>query len=351
VQQVEMQCELPNAEKSLQRAKILPIVLLILALSAYAPSLHAQSSDFVAAEGKICGTVLLKTDHRPASQVAVRLKSHVAGIFRSISTDLEGHFEVRGLPSGTYEIVVDEPGYESARTSAQLDGPSTELVIYLRPTSQAETRRNGDMVSVRELRIPGKARDEYRKGLERVAKNDTAGGLNHFKKAAEAFPDYYEAHYHIGAVEMRLGHRDAATEAFQKAIDLSGGRYAWAEFGLGYLLYLEGKPGDAEGVIRRGLEVDESSPDGYALLGMTLLRLDRPDEAEKSAREAIIRKPSFALAYLVLADVYARRGEYRMQLRELDAYLEIDPTGSASERVHLAREVVLRILAQSHTPD
>jgi tetratricopeptide (TPR) repeat protein len=346
-----MLCKLSKAEKSHQRAKFLPIVFLNLALAAYTPIANAQSSDLAGTEGRICGTVLLKADHRPASQVAVSLKSRVAGIFRSIFTDIEGHFEVRGLPPGTYEIVVDEPGYESARASAQLDGPSAELVIYLRSSNLAETRRNGDLVSVRELKIPGKAQDEYRKGLERIAKNDPAGGLSHFKKATQAFPDYYEAHYHIGAMEMQLGHRDEAMQAFQTAIDLSGGRYAWAEFGVGYLLYLEGKPGEAERVIRRGLEVDGNSPDGYAMLGMTLLRLNRPDEAEKSAREALLRKPNLALAYLVLADVHAHRGEYLMQLRELDAYLKLDPNGPASERVHKAREVVLRTLAQSHAPD
>jgi tetratricopeptide (TPR) repeat protein len=346
-----MLCELPKPEKSLQRTKFLPIVFLSFALAGYSQIANAQSATLLGTEGRICGTVLLKADHRPASQVAVSLKSRVAGIFRSIFTDVEGHFEVRGLPPGTYEIVVDEPGYESARTSAQLDGPSAELVIYLRSSNLAETRRNGDTVSVRELKIPGKAQDEYRKGLERMAKNDPAGGLSHFKKATQTFPDYFEAYYHIGAVEMKLTHRDEAMQAFQTAIDLSGGRYASAEFGLGYLLYLEGKPGEAEGVIRRGLEVDGNSPDGYVILGMTLLRLDRPDEAEKSAREAILRKPNLALPYLVLADVHARRGEYLMQLRALDAYLKLEPTGPASERVRQAREVVLRILAPSHAPE
>jgi len=41
-------------------------------------------------------------------------------------------------------------------------------------------------------------------------------------------------------------------QAFQKAIDASGGRYALAEFGIGYLVYLEGKPEEAATIIRRG---------------------------------------------------------------------------------------------------
>ena len=342
-----MLSELPFAEKSRPRGKFLPNIFLILVLLANARITKSQSTEFVATEGKICGTVLLQADHRPASQVAVKLKSHVAGIFRSILTDVEGHFEVRGLPRGTYEIVVDEPGYESTPIKTQVDGPTTELVIYVSSSHPAEKLRGRGTISVRELQIPDKARDEDQKGLERLAKNDPAGSLSHFRKATQAAPGYYEAHYHIGVVELKLGHREEAMQAYQTAIDLSAGRYALAEFGLGYLLYLEGKPGEAEKILRRGLDADESSADGHAVLAMSLLQLNRPDEAEKSAREAILREPGFGLAYLVLADVHARKGLYWMQLRELDTYLKLDPSGPAHEQVKRARDAVQRMLEQA----
>ncbi len=145
--------------------------------------------------------------------------------------------------------------------------------------------------------------------------------------------------------ETKLGHKDQARRAFQKAIDLSGGGYAWAEFGFGYLLYLEGKSEEAVTIIQRGLEADESSPVGYLILGMALLRLERLEEAERSAHEALLRKPNFAQAYLVLADVYARRHEYRAQMQDLDVYLKLEPNGEENEHVRQARAVVLRILA------
>src|SRR5437763_7868532 len=49
--------------------------------------------------------------------------------------------------------------------------------------------------------------------------------------------------------------------------------------------------------------------------------------------EALLRKPGFAWAYLMLADVHARRGEYGMQLHDLDAYLKLEPDGPASRPV------------------
>src|SRR5258707_14003055 len=118
-----MLCTLQNCKKSCLRAGLLPILFLNMSASVWAPmaKAQAQAPSFELMDGKISGTVLLKAGNRPASQVAVRLKSHAAGIFRSVLTDLEGHFEVRSLPPSTYEIVVDEPGYEPAETSAQLD--------------------------------------------------------------------------------------------------------------------------------------------------------------------------------------------------------------------------------------
>lgn len=343
-----MLCKLQDVTKWPLRAGVLPTLFVSMSLIVWAPTAMAQTqlANIEQTGGKICGTVLLKKGNRPASQVAVKLISHAAGIFRSVLTDLEGHFEVRSLPPSTYEIVIDEPGYEPAQASAQLDGSTSPLVLYLNAPNKTPIERNNFAVSVRDLRIPGKARNEYVKGLGSLEKKDLAGSVNHFMKAAAAFPEYYEAYYHLGVAKTRQGLLDEAMPAFQKAIDLSGGRYAWAEFGIGYLQYQEGKTEEAITTIRRGLEVDENSPDGYLFMGMALMQLNRVDEAEKCAREALLRNPSFAEAYLLMSDVYGRRREYREQLQGLDAYLKIEPKGADSEHVRQTREVLLRIVAK-----
>jgi Flp pilus assembly protein TadD len=331
-------------EKRLQRAKFLPILFLNLVLASSIPNARAQSAEAAPPTGTISGTVLSQGDNRTLSQVAVKLKSHSAGEFRSILTDYDGHFEVAGLPAGSYEINVEESGYDTVRTKARFDGVSLKLIIYLTPVKWSPVRPNKYTVSVRDLKIPDKAREEYQKGMERLAKEDSAGSVNHFTKAIKAFPEYYEALSQLGIAEVHLGGREEARKAFQAAIELSKGRHAAAQFGMGYLLYLEGKADEAEAILRRGLELDGNAPDGHVILGMALLRLDRLDEAERSAREALLRKPGFAQAYLVLADVYARRRNYHEQLQDLETYLRLEPRGPASARAHQARETVLKML-------
>ena len=203
------------------------------------------------------------------------------------------------------------------------------------------------MVSVAQLKVPDKARNEFNKGLERLNKNDASGSLSHFKKAIDIYPVYPEAYYHVGVGEAKLGHSADAMQAFYKAIDLSEGNYAWAEFGVGFELIQQGKIREAEVEIRKGLEKDKDSPEGHVVLGVVLLRLNRVDEAEQNALEALQGKPNYAEAFLVLADVFARRGEYRAQLQELDSYLKVQPNGSYRESVLQAREVALKNIAKS----
>jgi len=318
---------------------------LLLGLLVGTPIVRAQIAGFDRKAVEIFGTVFVSGTNRPIGDIIVNIRSLTGGPFVSVLTDWSGRFQVRGLDPGIYEIVVEEAGYEPTRETLQLfRGPSPPLELYLKAGNSSPIQRTSYAVSVRDLRIPGKARNAFERGLERLAKNDAIGGRTQFVRATATFPDYYEAYYHIGVADLRLGREEEAAQAFQKAIDRSGGRYAWAQFGLGLLLCRRGEYAEAETVIREGLEVDGRSAIGHLFLSVAFFRLNRLEEAERSAQEALLRKPGFALAYLVLADVHGRRGEYGMQLHDLDAYLKLEPDGPASKQVREVREVARRLV-------
>jgi tetratricopeptide (TPR) repeat protein len=338
---------LPTADRlyrALRWAKQGGLPWLLLGLLVCTPIVRAQTAGFDRQVVEIVGTVVAQAGNRPIGGVIVSIRALTGGPFASVLTDSNGHFQVRGLNSGMYEIIVEEAGYEPTRETMQLQGSSPPLEIYLKASRPSPTQGRDYAVSVRELRIPGKARNAYQQGLERLAKNDAAGSRVQFVRATTAFPDYYEAYYHLGVAHLRLGRDEEAAQAFQKAIDLSGGHYAWAQFALGLLLCRRGGHAEAETVIRKGLEVDGNSAAGHLFLSVALFRLNRLEEAEKSAREALLRNPGLAWAYLVLADVHGRRGEYAMQLHDLEAYLKLDPDGPASKVVREVREVARRIV-------
>src|SRR5882724_1074889 len=302
-----MLCKLQNLNRPLFQTEFFLLILLSMAtIGGWPPGARAQDSGSAPAVGTISGTVLLKVNNRPASQVAVTLRSKPAGVSRCVLTDTEGHFEVQGLPLATYDVVVDEPGYEPAQSTVRLEGSSSELVLYLNTPSAAQSPRTNYSVSVRELRMPDKARSEYQKGLACLRKNEFAESVAHLTKAAQDFPEFYEALYHIGVAQTKQGHREEAMSAFQKAIDLSGGKFAPAQ-----------------------------------------LQMNRLDDAEKSVQEALLRNPNFAQAYLVLANVYGRRHEYHAQLQGLDAYLKMQPNSADSLGVRQTRRAVQSLLADA----
>ena len=205
-------------------------------------------------------------------------------------------------------------------------------------------------VSIRELRIPGHARDEYERGRARLRKYDFAGSLRHLAAAIRLFPNYYEAYYLLGAVNIQLGHDRDAMEEFQTSINLSEGRYGRAEFGYALILERQGHAAEAEPIVRRGLETEPDNPDGHVLLGLLLLKLNRTDEAEKSAWKALQFNDSRrAKAYLLLADIHAARRDYGAQFQDLNVYIKSCPQDPNISFLRVARDVAKRMAKETAT--
>jgi tetratricopeptide (TPR) repeat protein len=162
--------------------------------------------------------------------------------------------------------------------------------------------------------------------MEHLLKNDPARGVREFNKALERWANFCQAYYERGIAELELRHHADALESFQRAIDLSGGRYAPASLGYALALAREGQPVDAEAAVRRGLELD-STADGQVVLSVVLIELHRFDEAEKSAREALLLGGRVShQAHLALASIHAERGDYQAEAQDLQTYLKLEPT-------------------------
>ena len=221
------------------------------------------------------------------------------------------------------------------------------LVLPAVARTQASEFSSGvtDVVSARELRIPRHAREAYEKGLKHYAKSDFAGSLPFFRKAVAEFPDYYEAYYVMGAAEIKLGLYEEAQQPLQKSIAVSEGHFAPPYFALGVLWDQLGRPGEAGELVERGLELDPASWPGELALTETLLRLNRTEAAEKSARDLIRQRPDSGLAHLVLVNIYVRRADYRSALEEVEVYLKLEPRGPINAQVRELQQSLENALA------
>jgi len=312
------------------------------------PIAQAQFGFNVSGRPRISGSILLDGEALPAARVRVDVKALAGGEIATTFTDASGRFEAAAANLGQYVVVVSEQGYEPVeqRVDTTLDGNTAGLVITLKKTRSYLPSRTGYLVSVHELRVPGKAKREFEKGLERAQKKDFEGSLMHFKEATSAFPDYYEAYYQTGLADMELRRRDEAEEALQRAIDLSGGGYAEPQFALGAMLCDRQSYIEAERVLRRGIEVDGNSWKGHLFLGQALLGLNRLPEAERSAREVLLRNPEIPATYILLANIHIKRNEYVMAMQYLDTFLKREPEGRASEQARAVRAAATRIVTR-----
>jgi tetratricopeptide (TPR) repeat protein len=192
-------------------------------------------------------------------------------------------------------------------------------------TRAAATPKNDYIVSVQELRMSDKGRNAFEKGVALLGKGDAAASLAYFDRAIAEFPGFYQAHYELGVAHFRLGHTIEAEQAFQKSIDLTGGGYAPPEFGMGMVLCQKQELEKAETVIQRGLDLQPGSATGKYFLGLAQFGLNHLVEAERSVRQALVRRARFAQAYFLLARIHQRQNNSPAVVEDLEAYLKLDP--------------------------
>lgn len=207
-----------------------------------------------------------------------------------------------------------------------------------------------DLTSVHDLQIPEKALRACQKGAERFAAKDSAGSIAEFRKAIKVFPSYYEAYAKLGAAQLELNRWDEAEAAFRKSIELSGGRYAPADFGVGLILAtVKSQFAAAEEIVRDGLAVAPGDVTGRFLLAWVLYSTARFQEAERNAREALISAPRFGGAQLLLAQIHLGQHNFSAAIDDMNAYLSSGIAGPLYAKVQQVRAEALHQLSLQTT--
>lgn len=188
------------------------------------------------------------------------------GLQSSLSAD--GGFSFEGLESGCYQLRVLTLQQRELvhREVLNVDRNSGEIVIDLH-TESAE-RANGGFVSLQQLLKPPpkKARLAYEQAVRSASKGQMDAAMSSYSRAIELFPDFASAHQGLAEALEKQNHPSEAV----------------AEWGA---------------ACRLGIE----SPELYTGLSLSLLEINRREEAEKAAREALSKDPSYAPTHYLLA--------------------------------------------------
>jgi tetratricopeptide (TPR) repeat protein len=287
--------------------------------------------------------------HTRIDGIKVDLRAFTGGTVATAFTSGNGGFTFNNVPGGTYELVVEQMGYQAAHQEVEVQGTMAGLMIELRPVSRSNSASStSPMVSKRELSIPRKAHDDMQKGVALLfGKSDYQGSIKQFERATQEYPDYYEAYTDMGVAYMNLGEAANSERALRKAIDLSEQRYEDALFWLASLLTNGQRFADAEPLARKGVELDANSWQANSELARALLGLGRASEAEASALAAIKLRPDNANLHLVLANIHGELQNDPALLDDLNAYLKLAPKGQFADQARKQRDEIQQELQKT----
>ncbi len=286
-------------------------------------------------------------DHAELENARVELRTFTGSTVGSMFTRAGGDFEFLHVGEGSYDIIVEQAGYQTVSQRLDVQDSVLGLSIDLVPILAANSLAPGPpSVSARELSIPSNAHNAMEKGLGLInEKSAYQKSIKQFQRAIQNFPGYYEAYTQIGIACMHTGNNAGAERALRTALELSQDRYVDAISWLATLLNDTQRFADVEPLARKGLELEPGSWQMNAEMARSLLGLQRPAEAEQFALAASKLQPDNALLYLVLANVHSQLENAPALLRDMDNYLRLEPAGPMANQARAERKQLQDALA------
>lgn len=258
----------------------------------------------------------------------------------------DGKFVFSNLSQGDYLVEVEEtPDFHSAQAVVEVRkksfGPSESLGRNEKPEQQAgrtfyvslhmvaKERRvlagpPGTIAADVDLAVPDGARRLYQQALERRDAGDAKGCIDELKRAVAAHPDYYAARLELGRELRRAKKFDESRRALEPLREIAPKR-AEPLLELGITLLGLDKRDEAAKVLTASLEREETSWAAHLYLGYALLDVD--DEAAEPHfwRALKINEREAAEAHLALARLAHRYGYIKEAVEQLEAYLAVAP--------------------------
>jgi len=150
-----------------------------------------------------------------------------------------------------------------------------------------------------------------------------------FRRLLAATPKMADAWENLAQSLEKLGRDGEALEAYQQALDASGGA-SFVAVATGALLLKMGRLDDAQAHAELGLKGSPAMAN--SLLAQIALARDRPAEAEKAARAALASPGSRIAPLMTLAEVFQKQNRLEEALGYADqAAAEVARTGAAGQ--------------------
>jgi tetratricopeptide (TPR) repeat protein len=249
------------------------------------------------------------------------------------NSDSQGLFRFKKVTPGLYSVMVKCPNTPEVNrfvdvTKSFADSKGrVHFTIALPPAERSSMDIAGAsyVVSVRELKIPGKARKQYQKALKALNNGDGVTAHEHLERAVELAPGFVAAWNHLGVLEGQQGHMSKAEQYFRQALRHDSQSFA-PLLNLGGALLDLGKCKDALEYNKGALRKRPMDAEANSQLGKNYFCLGDDEEAIKYLVKAKTIDPHLAsFPQFDLARVYLSQGNDEAVLLELNEFLQRHP--------------------------
>jgi Flp pilus assembly protein TadD len=166
--------------------------------------------------------------------------------------------------------------------------------------------------------VPPTAAREYRASTKALENGKLEESIAHCRKALETDPDNASGHNDLGVLYLNDGQMEKARAEFERAAMLQPGM-TMAHVNLSFTLLALDRPGEAEASARKALETAPNDRRANLLLGWSLRAQFRFSKEALVSLQSAARE--FPEAHLAAADVLIHDGSLIGARKEVEAYL------------------------------
>ena len=233
----------------------------------------------------------------PPFRARVMLYGSATPFSATVFADVTGRFHFKKLRPGLYTLAFFSRRRGEARRTVEI-GPAVadekgrvRLRLELRDSDFVfAATANRQMVSARQLAIPGAAQRDYEEAQRDLGRRNPDAAVKRLERAVERAPQFSAAWNSLGVIAYQTQKYDRAEECFRKAVD-----------------------------------ADPRAYEPLVNLGGVMVSLHKLDEAMDYNLKAVLQRPNDALANAQLGMTYFMLGRYDLASKYLERTREIDP--------------------------
>ncbi len=281
---------------------------------------------------------------KPLKDVRVDLTDGNGLVVSSAYTNSSGSFEFSSVVPGAYTVVAST-GMVQGSERVEANSWSSTVVLHLPVDNKPQDGVQGEAVSVAQMKVPGKARDEFNKARDAMEKEKMDDATRHLDKALSIYSNYADALTLRAILALNQRNSGAAMADLDQAIKADP-NYGMAYFVMGSALNMQGKFDEAIASLQRGEALAPNSWQAHFEMAKAYLGKEDYQNALSELQRAQSMAPSeYPALYLLQAQAHFSMKQYPEALTALQSYLQKEPEGPNSAEAHRMLEKTQAMVA------